>query len=70
MRFYACVIQLGGFVAKNISRKQHTGGRASNTACTDLTVFDVHEILHREVFFAQGKARRLVAEKAAHDVFF
>ena len=70
MRLNPRVVQLRSFIAQNVARKQHAGGLASDAAGADLAVFYVHKILHGEVFAAQGKARRLVAEQAAHDVFF
>ena len=68
MRLDTCAVELRRFVAQDVARQEHACRLAADAARTDLAVFDVQQVAHGEVFPAQGKARRLVAEQAAEHV--
>ena len=68
MRLDTCAVELRRFVAQDVARQEHAGCLAADAARTDLAVFDVQQVAHGEIFPAQGKARRLVAEQAAEHI--
>ena len=61
--------QLRVRIPEDVAGQQHAHRLAADAAGADLPFFDVHQVLHGEVFPAQGQPLGFRPQQAAQDVF-